>query len=70
MPPGTIAAGKIATVPAGGRVDVTLTGFDTEQPINDCVYMPRGAADPSVGDRCLVTFDDQGAAWVIAWEPA
>lgn len=69
MPPGTLAAGEIASTPTAGRVDVTLTGFDQAQPFNDCAYMPRGATEPSVGDRCLVAFDDKGAAWVIAWEP-
>lgn len=61
--------GAVATAPAGGRVDVTAT-FDPGQIYQDCTFMPRGATNPSIGDRCVVAVDDQGDAWLLAWEPA
>jgi hypothetical protein len=64
-----LAQGEIATAPAAGRVDIVLNGFDADQRFNDCRYTPRGATDPSPGDSCLVAFDDQGDAWVIAFDP-
>lgn len=64
-----LAQGEIAAAPADGRVDVTLTGFDTQQRFNDCRYTPRGATEPAPGDICLVAFDDQGDAWVLAFDP-
>lgn len=70
MRAGSIAQGEIAAAPAGGRVDVVLAGFDTAQRFNDCRYMPRGATEPAAGDICLVICDDQGDAWVVAWDSA
>jgi hypothetical protein len=67
--PNTLAQGVIDSAPAADRVDVTLIGFDTQQRFNDCRYTPRGATEPADGDTCLVAFDDQGDAWVIAFDP-
>lgn len=32
-------------------------------------WMPRGDDLPTVNAACIVTFDDDGDAWVPAWSP-
>jgi hypothetical protein len=62
--------GYVASDPVDGLVDVTIPAFDDdEQEFSECVYMPRGALEPTAGVRCLVAFDEQGGAWVVAWQP-
>lgn len=71
-PPLGAYAGEIA---ADAEVDepvpVTLGAFDGGLHLfGPCPWMPRGDVLPTRGDRCLVVFDDDGAPWVIAWEPS
>jgi hypothetical protein len=65
----TLAQGTIARAPADARVDVTLADFDSEQTFTGCRYTPRGTTEPAPGDTCIVAFDDQGDAWVLAFDP-
>lgn len=52
-------------------VRVALPGADGEQHAQGpCPFMPRGAALPQKGDRCLVAIDDDGSRWIAAWENA
>lgn len=68
--PRTLVAGEIASAPSGATVAVVIPAIDREQRFSDCPYMPRGTTDPAPGDACLVAFDDQAAAWVVAWTPS
>lgn len=63
-----LAQGFIVSDPNSDElVDVVVPAFDDAQKFNDCPYMPRGDQAPEIGARCLVAFDDHGAAWVVAW---
>lgn len=68
--PGTLVRGRIAGAPVDGTVAVTIPGLDPDQRFDGCVLMPRPDATPNVGDECIVLFDDTGAPWVPAWQPA
>jgi hypothetical protein len=68
---GATVAGLIASPPdASGRVFVTIPSYDPSLRHGPCPVMPRGAAQPARGDRCLVVFTDEAEPWVVAWEPA
>lgn len=70
-----IHAGRIASAPAslGDEVDVILPELDNGvHHFGPARWMTRGDSEavPSVGDECVVAYDDAGALWVVAWWPA
>jgi hypothetical protein len=61
-----LVRGRILNAPVGGRVDVAIPSFDSEQRFDSCPFLP-GAIDPAPGDDCLVAFDELHTAWVLSW---
>ena len=65
---GAEAVGDPVTVAIGGAYS-ELTEW------GPCPWAPRvddagAAVYPTAGDRALVAFDETGAPWIVAWEPA
>ena len=58
--------GEIDSAPDGGRVDVLIPDRHPSKPYSALLQDPR-PADPSVGDRCLIAFDNDGDPWVVVW---
>jgi hypothetical protein len=65
--------GKVRKAPATAASPLTVTLVNFSQKYSYTVpagqWMPRGSTLPIVGDACLVVFDDDGDAWVPAWNP-
>lgn len=64
--------GSIASNPADleDRVDVVIPDLDSRLSIRGCRWQSRDATSlPIRGDTCLVIFDNNKEAWVVAWWP-
>ena len=49
---------------------VTIPAFDENLEWGPMRWQSRDATSlPSVGDHCLVVFDDERNGWVVAWWP-
>lgn len=67
--PGEAWAGRIADDPTDDGVEVTLDAYGPLR-FGPAPYMPRGATEPTRGDRALVVFDDGDEPWVVTWWPS
>jgi hypothetical protein len=72
-PPGPLAVRAVVTkAPASitASMEVVLTNYSAGHPfeVPGGQWMGRTTL-PSVGNRCLVIFDDAGDAWVPVWSP-
>lgn len=61
--------GVVVKAPAAiGRVlHVSFAGVDKRYATEIDRWEAHGATLPSVGDECLVVYDDHGDPWVAAW---
>jgi hypothetical protein len=59
-----------APVDFADRLDIRIPEMNDLLVFPDLRWMPRGNTTlPSVGDHCLVVFDNDYEPWVIAWWP-
>lgn len=67
-----VARGMVNRPPLSATSELTVVLINYASSLEHRVpasnWMPRGTTLPVKGDRCLVAFDDDGDAWVPAWD--
>lgn len=52
------------------KVDVILPDLDKNLNLVGCRWQARDALSlPTIGDECLVAFDNNNEPWIIGWWP-
>lgn len=71
VPPTPPQHGFVVNAPIGtdAPLSVRLPSFDDDHVFEVIYWMNREEELPTVGDRVLVVFDDEGEPWVTAWWP-
>lgn len=63
---------RFATSPSSvtTQADVIIPSASENHRYGPCPWPQRGTTLPVRGDRCLVTFSDDGSPWIIGWWPS
>lgn len=68
--PQALWRGTIAKAPdnQAGQVFVIIPDIDADQEWGPCMWQPRDSSSvPTVGDPCLVAFDNRRVAWIVSY---